>query len=362
MADVVYLHVGAPKTGTTYLQDRLFANRSALSAHGVHYPTGVRGDMFGAALDLIDRRWGGQRENVHGEWDALMGRVRRASGTALVSHEILAGARSDQVARVMKDLADAEVHLVYSARDIARQIPAEWQESIKHRNKRSFKRFLRQVQEAERRDSTLWFWRAQGLPDVLNRWAQGLPPERVHLVTVPQPGAPRDELWHRYCRAFGFDPALAPQETARANPSIGIDETALLRKLNVALVEAGLDSAAYRQVVRQLLVHETLATRPKMRKVTLPPRLRGWALEVADEWREWVEGSGIDVVGDLEDLRPVFPDDDAWDNPDRPKARRMNDAAIDALVAVIMEVAERPDPEQSTTARIGRAARRLRGQ
>ncbi len=54
MADVVYLHVGAPKTGTTYLQDRLQANRSALAVHGVSYPVGPHNDMFPAALDLID--------------------------------------------------------------------------------------------------------------------------------------------------------------------------------------------------------------------------------------------------------------------------------------------------------------------
>src|SRR3712207_7129996 len=31
MPDVVYLHVGAPKTGTTYLQDRLHRNRDRKS-------------------------------------------------------------------------------------------------------------------------------------------------------------------------------------------------------------------------------------------------------------------------------------------------------------------------------------------
>ena len=34
----VYLHVGAPKTGTTYLQDRLGRNARRLAAHDVHVP------------------------------------------------------------------------------------------------------------------------------------------------------------------------------------------------------------------------------------------------------------------------------------------------------------------------------------
>ena len=60
----------------------------------------------------------------------------------------------------------------------------------------------------------MWFWRVQSLPDVLSRWSKGLPPENVHLVTVPQAGAPRDLLWQRYCQAFGIDPAWAPPSRA----------------------------------------------------------------------------------------------------------------------------------------------------
>ncbi len=362
MAEVVYLHVGAPKTGTTYLQDRLHANRSALAARGVGYPVGLHADMFGAALDLIDQSWGGQRDQVRGEWDALVSRVRRAPGTAVVSHEILAGATRPQVARALRDLAGAEVHVVYSARDLGRQVPAEWQESIKHRKQKSFRRYVRQVERAERRDPGLWFWRAQSLPDVLDRWGEHLPPERVHLVTVPQPGAPRDELWRRYCTAFGFDPAWAPADSGSSNPSLGIEETALVRALNKRLRKAGLDSVHYRRLVRQLIVHSTLAQRPDKRRVTLPPKAHGWVCEVAEEWIGWARSAGIDVVGDLEDLRPAPPAPGRWADPDEPRPRRTADAALDALVAVVLEAAERPDPDRSHAARLGRAARRLVGQ
>ncbi len=363
MADVVYLHVGAPKTGTTYLQERLRINRQNLAEHDVHYPVGLRHDMFGPALDLIGESWGGQGEAFRGEWDNLVGRVRRAKGTALVTHEVLAAARTEQVARAMRDLAGAEVHLVYSARDLARQVPAEWQESVKHGNHRPFKRYLDRVMTAKRLDSKLWFWRAHGLPDVLARWSAGMPPERVHLVTVPQRDAPRDELWLRYCRALAVDPALAPEDEVFSNPSLGIDESVALRRLNRRLKRAGLDDDSYRRIVRQVLVHETLAQRPRMRRVTLPPRARDWAEEVAEEWVEWVQGAGIDVVGDLGDLRPVFPaDDERWVDPDRPRNRRVADATLDALVVAVLELSERPDPADGTVARIGRAARRLRGQ
>jgi hypothetical protein len=189
-----------------------------------------------------------------------------------------------------------------------------------------------------------------------------LPPERVHLVTVPHPGAPPDELWHRFCRALRIDPAWAPEDAARSNPSLGIDEIALLRELNRRLREAGLDSASYRQLVRQLVVHQTLADRPEMRRVGLPPRLHEWAGEIAEEWVGWVEGSGVDVVGDLADLRPVLPDPASWQKAGRPRPRLMVDAALDALVAVVAEAAARPETQPPLAPLLDRATRRLRGQ
>ncbi len=281
----------------------------------------------------------------------------------IVSHEILAGARPAQVRHAMQAFEGADIHLVYSARDLARQIPAEWQEGVKHRRRRSFARFLTQVQSARRTKPSMWFWKAQGLPDVLTRWGEGLSPDRIHVVTVPQSGAPRDLLWERYCTAFDIDPAWAPEESSRENVSIGTAETALLRKLNRRLRKAGLPGDDYRRIVRQLMVHDTLANRPDMTRATLPPVAFPWAEEVAEEWIEWIEGAGVHVVGDVADLRPVRPaEGDVWRNPDKPRRGDMVDAALDALVAVTLEAAGRPDPHAQISAKLGRAARRLRGQ
>ena len=70
------------------------------------------------------------------------------------------------------------------ARDLARQLPAFWQESIKQGRRWTFAKFL----EAAQKNDDLWFWRSQCLPKVLSRWGSGLEPDHVHLVTVPQPG------------------------------------------------------------------------------------------------------------------------------------------------------------------------------
>lgn len=357
----VYLHVGAPKTGTTYLQDRLALNAASLRRHGYRYPTGPHGDMFLAALDLLDRPWGGMRPQAEGEWDALVRRARRARGTVVLSHEILAGAKPAEAARALSDLSFAEVHVVYSARDVARQVAAEWQEQLKHQRKVTFRTFLEQLRRTDQRKATRWFWRVQGLPGVLERWGHGLAPAQVHVVTVPRPGGPPEELWQRFCTALGIDPAWAPREGARRNPSIGAAESTLLRRVNARLKQAGLPSDQYRALVRQLVVHETLAARPGMRPVTLPPEAYDWAEEVAQGWVDWVKEAGVDVVGDLDELRPLRPSAGSeWQDPDRPRPRDVTSAAIDAVVALTLEAARRPDPDDTLTSRAARLARYLR--
>ncbi len=361
MADVVYLHVGAPKTGTTYLQDRLSANSSQLARHGVHYPTGLRRDMFLAALDLVDRPWGGLRSEAHGEWAALTKRVRRARGTVIVSHEILGAARPERVRMAMSSFGSAEVHVVYTARDLARQVPAEWQERVKHRRVVPFKRFVRRVRHNPQHKDARRFWRAQGLPDVLTRWGHGLPPERVHLVTVPPPGADAGELWRRFCTTVGIDPGWDLVDSARRNPSLGAAETLLLRRLNRRLRRTDLEPDDYRNLVRGLLAHETLAHRDGMQPVRLDEDAHGWAAGVAEDWVEWVTGSGVHVVGDVDDLRPrPFEAPGQARAVDDPRQSEVVDAALDVIVALLAETARRRDPAAALTAKVAKVAKARR--
>ncbi len=165
MGAQVFLHVGAPKTGTTYLQDRLFLNRTSLSRHGIKYPTGLREDMFLAAVDLTGIKWPGFVGMAHGEWDALVRRTKISGGTVVLSHEILAVAKPSRIRRVAEDLGgpDTELHVVFTARDIARQLTADWQEGLKMYGTKTFAGYLRETIEGDPRISKQWFWRAQHL-------------------------------------------------------------------------------------------------------------------------------------------------------------------------------------------------------
>ena len=99
MSTRVLLHVGTPKTGTSYLQDVLFRNQRILAAAGILYPADRFDAHFLAALDLMRMPWGGLEQQAVGQWDALAKQVRKHDGTAIISHEILATASRAQVGR-----------------------------------------------------------------------------------------------------------------------------------------------------------------------------------------------------------------------------------------------------------------------
>lgn len=357
----VYLHIGAPKTGTTYVQDRLSRNAKTLAQHGVHFPSRsplVSPGMFQfrAALDLLGQDWGGDPGHADGNWDALVRRVRRHKGSVIVSHEILAPAPAEAVARAKAELgAGDDLHVVYGVRDLARQLPAAWQESIKQGRKWTYRGFLRKV-----RTGKPWFYRAFDVPAVLSTWSAGLPPENVHVVTVPQSGtAGPDELWHRFCRAVSIDPAWAPEESRRTNPSLGVAEAALIRRLNKRLGRTVRRDATYDDLVRGLLAEQELAGRESA-KLLLPPGMHDWVEAESARWVEWLEQSGVDVIGDLEDLRPLPTRRVDYTNPDKVTSKAQLAAALDALTVMTQEAARREDPEQQLTHRLRSGVRRLR--
>ncbi len=340
MSRRVFLHVGTPKSGTSYLQDKFALNRAELARQGLDYLPTRTGDHFEAALDLIGDRWAGEEKAARGQWDALVGEAHRSSRDVLVSHEILAAAGPESVARALTAFAGDEVHVVVTARDLGRQVPAEWQERVKHRGRREYAEFLKALEKNyARTDWLMWFWRVQHLPRILASWGADVPADRVHLVTVPPSGGPRDLLWQRFAGVVGLDPGVAYAESDTTNASLGGAEVTMLRRLNVELAERELPRYAYVEWVRETIVRQVLAARSGMEPATVPPERHAWVDEITASWLGQIRASGVDVVGDLEELRSVWPDDgDPWSDPDVADPEKVADAAIAALAHVLDEI------------------------
>jgi hypothetical protein len=167
----------------------------------------------------------------------------------------------------------------------------------------------------------------------------------VHVITVPKRGAPEPLLWERFGQAFGLDLAALHATTDRSNPSLGVAETALLRRLNERVNGGVLANEHYREFVRELLAHRTLSRRSGAPRLQLPDDVRAWAVALNDTWLEELGARGYDVIGSLDDLRPdpaASGDADlgsAYLDPDDPPLDQLTDAALTSLVALLQEAA-----------------------
>jgi len=335
MAQRVMLHVGTPKTGTSYMQDVLLAHQDALAEQGILYPADRHDAHFLAALDLMQLPWGGLEEQAAGRWERLADAVRRWDGTAIISHEIFATASRGQVHQALESLGDAEIHILLSVRDLARQLPAEWQENVKHRRTLTYTDFLDQICDENRSGQIAqWFWGVQEIPEILDRWGATIPAERVHLITVPPSGGPRDELWHRFADTFGVDRSLRPA-VERTNASLGVPEVAMLRRLNLLLNDS-LPNHYFRELVREGLVHRYLAQDSSSDRLKLPPEIHEWAASLSRSWVASLADSGYDVVGSLDDLVPG-PASASYADPDHPDEHQVAEVALRSLAHVLAE-------------------------
>ena len=343
MAQRVFIHVGAPKTGTSFVQDILFKHRESLREQGLLYPAERHDAHFLAALDLMDLPWGGLEREAVGAWDRLAEQVRAWDGTAIISHEILGNASRVHVARAITSLGDAEIHVVLSARDLVRQIPAEWQENVKHRRTTTFAAFLDDLREQDRSSQVAqWFWAVQEVPDVLDRWGTEVPREQVHLVTVPPSGSSPTLLWERFAGLFGLD-AVRYAPTDRANASLGVPESTMVRRLNTRLNDV-LPNHHYRVLVRELVVHRNLSLRHGSPRLALPPETYAWASDLSRRWVSELALRGYDVIGDLDDL--LAPAPAPYVDPDSCDEAEVADAALEALALMTGEAARLLEVEE----------------
>ena len=129
MARRIYLHIGLPKTGTTFLQTTMWHNRKTLQKRGFLYPGSQPFDHYRALAELRER--GAADKAPKPRWERLTRQLRKFDGDGLVSHEFFSMLKKGKAAKVVADLAPAEVHLVVTARSYVLQWPAVWQEGLK---------------------------------------------------------------------------------------------------------------------------------------------------------------------------------------------------------------------------------------
>jgi hypothetical protein len=356
------LHIGLLKSGTSFIQHQIRHHHEALAEDGTLFPGGRSWrTQVTAVRDLIgtsDLGRGGERSTRTWKW--LAGQSESWSGEAvLVSMEFLSFADREQVERVADSLRPRQVEVVVTVRDLARVVPAMWQESIQNRADWSWRAYADSLRDRPGADPepARAFWRQQDLSRILRTWVDVVGADHVTVVTVPQRGADPDLLWIRFCRAAGLDATRYPIDVRTVNTSLGVAGTELMRRLNLASQDR-LPRPVYLRHLKHFLAKDVLANRDDD-TFGLGADDQEWAAERAHHMVDDVRALDLPVIGDLAELVP--PPAAARRAPDQVNDSAVLAAAVEAILAFVERLADRsadPVPGRSADAISSRSADR----
>ena len=329
------MHIGEPKTGTTFLQRAMWDNRARLAAQGVLLPGYRRQDHNRASRDLREapRPASDPADPWTGEWDVLVGQALLAPRVAVISDEVLAACNPPQADRAVRSLLEAEAHVILTVRDFATLLPAEWQETVKCRGTAGWEEWLSGVIDAASADSRRLqpFWMLHDTLAILDMWSRLLPPDQVHVITMPRQGQD-GTLWTRFASVLGVDPGRVDLTGARANSSLGIGEAEFLRRMNEALPEE-LPDWFYTRTIKRVLAHDVLDARLRRGRLVVPPHLQDWVRQQSEILVAGLRESKFHIVGDLGELVPQ-PATGPYQGPAGQPAEELLDAAVAAAAAL----------------------------
>ena len=357
----VFLHVGLPKSGTTFIQAVLTANKELLMSAGLLFP-GAEGwkSQVRAVRDVREMphvRFN-HRQVVPGSWDRLAEEIRDWPGDALVSMEWLSRAEPAQIQRIRESLRTHELHIIFTVRDLGRVLPASWQESIVNRMRWTWPEFLAQTADESLSADERRFWRLHDLVPLTGRWTTSVPSDRIHVVTVPPAGAPPEALWQRFASVLGVTQVPVELEGMRRNEGLGLTATELLRRVNVRSRELKVSPTVHSKLLSQGLAKRGLSQlsageqRPR-----IPRELHEWVMTRYEQQAAGLKAAGVDLVGEVEDLRPDLSRH--MEQPSDPTPEALLEAAVEGLIMMAQLRAEHDEVVARSQAEAAEALERL---
>lgn len=327
----VFLHIGLPKTGTTYLQGLLWANKDRLESAGLLLPgRGHRRHLL-ASLELReDPTLANRPGDVRAPWGDLVAEANSWPGDVLITHEFFAAAAPHQVRRAVESFTDAEVHVVITARAMVDLGISRWQEWVRNGGRHDIDSYPPK-QDYDPRDS--WGWGSFDLAEVLDRWGDVVPHDHIHVLPMAGGADPAD-LWSRFAAVVGVDPSGIDASVSEKNPSLGLVETELLRRVNPHLT--GFRSAFDRgQWIRGFLAKPVVMA-PSGEKFRPGDATLADLRRRGDRALEMLRSGGYDVVGDLALLQPR--DLSGLRHPSEVTDAELLDASVRTIAALLEQV------------------------
>jgi hypothetical protein len=336
MSSTVVLHVGLMKSGTTFVQQHLFAHRELLAENGVLQSDKAWSGQVAAAKDVLDAR-------TPDRWTPVGEEFAGHDGLAVMSMEFFAPANRKQRRRIVAPLQGARLEVVITVRDLNRTLVARWQEMVQNGKTFGWTDYLDGIRDSRPSAGGTpppgsvgrAFWRHHDLAAVARRWGEVA--DRVTVVTVPPPGADRRTLLDRFTEAAGL-PQL-PLEETRSNESLGAASILALLRLNELLAERDVGFLESRKLRKELLAKRVFAARRRDEpRLGLP--VADWLAEETAEQVRRTSELPVRLIGDWADLTPVpVPGIEPADVSEADVA----EAAIAGMAALVQRGVERED-------------------
>jgi hypothetical protein len=328
------VHIGPPKTGTTYLQSAFHSSRAAVSAQGVHYagPTRQPTAAVQAVLGTPSPNTG--EVPSLGQWHGLVREVKRSKKSRVViSSEFLADATPAAIRTVVDDLDRERVHVVVTLRPLARIIPSQWQQFIQSGVRKPFDGWLDAIFNDPSKVSPT-FWRRHRHDELIARWADVVGPENITVVALDD----RDHamVTRVFERLVGLREGTLVADHDLSNRSMTMAEVEIVRAFNQQFFAEGLSRPLHTQVMR-FGAASYMKSRPPAadaQRVEAPQWALDRAGEIARGMVDAIGASGVRIIGDLERLTEV-PTSRLADGP-RPDLDIAPDTAAVAAMGVLV--------------------------
>ena len=303
------LHIGPQKTGTTTLQGAFHTNREALATYGVHYAGKDRQPRLAAVAAVEQRITPGSAAGSINRWPALVEEVRGSTAERVViSAEMFANATDDRIAAIVEAFGE-HTHVVITARPLIKLLPSQWQQYVQDGLQASYEVWLdTMLNHSTTSTMTPRFWRRHRHDQLAERWAAAVGTRERHGHRPGRAGPHDEPALVRAAAGPARGHARCPR--AQTNRSFSLPEIELIREVNRQYGEAGWPKESDEKIIRFGMagyLREGPLTGDEPTIVT--PR---WAVErvdeVAGEVTAGLAASGVNIVGDLANLRPPVAD------------------------------------------------------
>ena len=316
------LHVGFHKSGTTALQESLFAQRKDLERQGVLYPSVGWQAHHRVAWALAGKRWGwkgrGGKTTPYNTWIRMLVRIKASRADKVVlSSEFFTELPTEKIKQLQKQIKGRKIKVLFTIRPLVKLLGSSYQQYLKYGLKEDYVTWLHSVLDTPGKSKlNPTFWKRHMHGEVIARWAEVFGAENIAVIIVDEqkPELLFDSINDYLALPKGFVKA----EPTGSNRSLSLEEISLLLELNRNF-PATRSWPEYLTFIRNGYIRELTDKIPlKAGKQKLPTP--GWAIaegnKIASTSKAEIKQLGVRVYGDIESLdsaevlegEPSYPD------------------------------------------------------